>query len=464
MAGLKGCFPIAELSSYTKGWKIRARVTLKGPLRTFKAKSGTGEEGKVFHVDLLDCEGGDIRCNFFNQAVDLYHDKLQVGKCFEFSKGSLRLAKREYNRTSHKYEIIFDKEAIVEEVADDAGIDALKCVFSGLRSVASKTLPCTVDLCGVVVSFKQPVSFTSKDGKELVKREIIVADDTATSMSVTLWGERAQKEDKVFDDNPVICLKGVSVKEWNGSRAGSLISDGALLFDYKGAEVDRVREWWSSGGSSATLTALSQEGSAGVPRAPRGRPASLTDVRMAAEQGVADQEIFSVVCRLAVVQTKKQGESQPLYYMACQEPKQNNNLPCNRRVDQSNYCATCGKAGKVAPRLNLRCKFTDAKDSAWLTTFHEGAQRVINMEASAVKELEEKSREDLETAVRNSYFQQPFQVTIRAKAEVYNNEQRTNVSCIEARPVPRGEHGRFLLAELKTMLEKEALASSAGGA
>jgi len=73
-------------------------------------------------------------------------------------------------------------------------------------------------------------------------------------------------------------------------------------------------------------------------------------------------------------------------------------------------------------------------------------------------------RDALEGAIRRRYFARPLQVTIRAKAEVYNNEQRTNVSCIEARPVPRGEHGRFLLAELKTMLEKEALASSAGGA
>eukprot|EP00440_Ansanella_granifera_P031315 gb/GFBE01034001.1/.p1 GENE.gb/GFBE01034001.1/~~gb/GFBE01034001.1/.p1 ORF type:complete len:467 (+),score=133.58 gb/GFBE01034001.1/:1-1401(+) len=466
MANLKGCFPIRELSSYTKGWTIRARVTSRGPTRTFKPKNG-GDAGKVFHVDVLDCEGGEIRCNFFNQAADAFDEKLKVGKCFQLSKGNLRIANRQYNTTSHKYEIMFDKEAIVEEVADDAQIDQIKLNLCDLRAVASKTLPCTLDLCGVVVSFKQPYSFTSKDGKDLTKREILLADDSANSMSVTLWGERAQKEDKVFEGNPVVCIKGVTVKEWQSSRSGSLREDGALLFDRKEPEVQRVSQWWTNGGSSQKLTALSQDGPSG-PRAPQGKPADLWEVRQVAEKGVADQEVFNVVCRLAVVQTKKQGESQPLFYNACQELKENKalgkELPCNKRVDQSGYCASCGRAGKVAPRLNLRCKFTDCSDSGWFTTFHDGAQRVISMEATEVKELESKSREDLESAVRGSYFQQPFQVTIKAKAEVYNGEQRTNLSCVDARPVPVKDHARLMLSEIQDMLAQDLATSGAGGA
>ena len=41
-------------------------------------------------------------------------------------------------------------------------------------------------------------------GVELVKREITVADHTATSIDVTLWGDRAKQEDNLFDNKPPI--------------------------------------------------------------------------------------------------------------------------------------------------------------------------------------------------------------------------------------------------------------------
>jgi len=37
---------------------------------------------------------------------------------------------------------------------------------------------------------------------------------------------------------------------------------------------------------------------------------------------------------------------------------------------------------------------------------------------------------------------------VRAKCETYNGESRTNVSCIDARPVPLGQHGRAMLKEV----------------
>jgi len=154
----------------------------------------------------------------------------------------------------------------------------------------------------------------------------------------------------------------------------------------------------------------------------------------------------------------------PLFYMACQEPKKENGLPCNRRVDSSGYCPLHGQSAKVVPKLNLRCKFADAKDSAWLTTFHEAAQRVIGMEAEKVKELDAVSRESAESALRATYMQRPFQVTIRAKQEVYNNESRCNISCIDARPVPYAEHGRQLLGQIQEMLQEESTVAGVGGA
>merc|ERR1719253_322399 len=145
---------------------------------------------------------------------------------------------------------------------------------------------------------------------------------------------------------------------------------------------------------------------------------------------------------------RKQGEPQPLHYMACQEPKESNNYPCNKRVDEQGFCASCNKSGKVAPRLNVRCRFVDCEDQAWLTSFHEGASKILGMTGEEVRALElaaaekgEAGREELETAIRKRYFEQAMNITVRAKIDSYNGEARTNVSIIDARPVNQGEHG-----------------------
>mmetsp|Transcript_46462 Transcript_46462/g.137308 ORF Transcript_46462/g.137308 Transcript_46462/m.137308 type:complete len:458 (-) Transcript_46462:27-1400(-) len=445
-------FPIREISTYQAAWLIRARITAKSQMRTFGRPGTAG--GKVFSADLLDAEGGQIRASFFGAAADLFAAKLEQGKCYTFSRGSVRIANRQYNTCPHRYEIIFDEKALIIEVPDAEDIEVNKFCFTDLRALQTKVLPCTVDVCGILVDAKPLFAFTSKDGKELVKREITVADDTATSLRVTLWGERAKQDDVVFEKRVPVCLKGVSVKEWNGGRSGSLLEGGGLVFDAKLPEAERVRLWWSQGGSAQALVALSQDGEVAGSRVQAAKAATLGEVRRSAENLVSQQETYSCAVRLALVQTKKQGEAQQLAYMSCQEPKAGNGLPCNRRVDESGFCAACNRAGKVAPRLNLRCRFADFADSAWLTTFHEAAQQVLEMTAEEAKCLEqgEGGRQALEDAIRSKYFGQPLQLVVRAKLDSYNGEVRTNVTCVDARPVQRGAHGRCLLRDVHAML------------
>merc|ERR1712045_1083551 len=109
------------------------------------------------------------------------------------------------------------------------------------------------------------------------------------------------------------------------------------------------------------------------------------------------------------MQMKKREEVQPLYYLACQEPRQpGSTLACNKRVDGSGYCASCGRVVKVAPRLNIRCRFSDFTDGLWLTTFHEAAQKVLLTSAEEAQALEtgEGGRDVLEAAIRRRFFQQ----------------------------------------------------------
>lgn len=98
------------------------------------------------------------------------------------------------HRTNHRYEIVFDRDGAIEAVADDGKIDTIRFNFVDLRSLQSKALPCSVDLCGIIVAAKPTLEFTSKEGKDLVKREITLADDTENSIMVAIWGDRAKQD------------------------------------------------------------------------------------------------------------------------------------------------------------------------------------------------------------------------------------------------------------------------------
>ena len=79
-------FPIREISTYNgRNWTIRGRVTMKSQVRTFTNDRGNG---KVFSVDLLDKDGGEIKASFFNQSVDKFFDLIDAGKIYTFSKGT----------------------------------------------------------------------------------------------------------------------------------------------------------------------------------------------------------------------------------------------------------------------------------------------------------------------------------------------------------------------------------------
>lgn len=451
-------FPISEISTYIQRWTIKARVTSKSVLRSFSKQNGNG--GKVFHVNLLDAEKGEIRASFFGDAAEKYFDKMQQGKCYTLSRGNVRIANPQYNNCGHKYELVFDKLAEVADAADDDQIETMKLSITELRKVQTRALPATVDLCGIITEATSTYSFTSRDGKELVKREVTIADDSATSLTVTVWGERAKQEDSVFAGNPVICFKTVLVKDWQGGRSGSLAEGGAMMLNPKCPEAERVRRWWSEGGSSAGLTALSADRKLGA--GTRRAPAKSTDImglRKVSDQVLDQPESYSVVCRLAYVQLQKKGEPQPLYYMACQELKEGRSLPCNRKVDSSGFCASCNRAGQSAPRFTARCRFSDYGDSAWLTTFHEAVEHVLGMTAQKAQEVEsEGGREAFEMAINSRYFSEPLHLTVRAKLDTYNGETRTNITCTDSRPVKHGEHGRAMLQGIREMIaegEKE---------
>eukprot|EP00971_Amphidinium_carterae_P202339 4014801-Amphidinium_carterae.1 len=228
-------------------------------------------------------------------------------------------------------------------------------------------------------------------------------------------------------------------------------------------EAANLQQWWKQGGSTQNLTALSRAGGGGM--AQNAKDMTLGEMK-GESQRLADQMAhYNVASRLALVQLRKQGETQPLSYMSCQEPREGQSMPCQRRLDEKGFCVSCQRAGKAAPRLNLRCRFSDFADQAWLTTFNEPGEAVLGMSAKEVYDLENNGgRDKLEALIREKYFSQPFQLVVRAKLDFYQGESRTNITCVSAQPVNIKQHGRKMLKEIREHLLVAAEGSSATSA
>jgi len=180
---------------------------------------------------------------------------------------------------------------------------------------------------------------------------------------------------------------------------------------------------------------------------------SLTELRQIAQTLPENPTTYKVTARLGQIQTTKQGQKQPLSYMACSAPREGTQLMCNKRVDETGKCPVCGSMGKAVARLNTRCRFVDYADSIWCTTFHEGAEALLGMTGDEIHALEQADGTDVEDAIKQKYYQgTPFQLTIRVKTDMYQGEAKPNTSCIGARPIQREEHGKQLLAEINQML------------
>ena len=60
------------------------KVQLRGMEKTRHTSAG-----KMFSFDLLDAEGGQMRCVAFNDAAAMFHEKIQIGKLYRIARADV---------------------------------------------------------------------------------------------------------------------------------------------------------------------------------------------------------------------------------------------------------------------------------------------------------------------------------------------------------------------------------------
>lgn len=415
--------PISALTTFTKDFKILARITKLFDVKTFNGRNG---EGKVFNINVMDHNNDQISMKFFNDAVDEHHHKLEQGKCYVFQKGSIRLADKRFSSLDAEYEISIYKNSIIEEFEDTKAIGSQVNEFSYIGDLSLDKANTFVDIAAVVTEVMDPFSFTSKAGRDLVKRDVFIADQSDHSIKMTLWNEVAQEN---FSVGECLVLKRMKISDFNDQLSlGFDRQYSEILREPKINGMERVQDlqnWQSSSGALEGLKALSVGGPAkrSLPEAAFTTVEELNN-EYNLDSGFKEECVYQLMGRTAQFMC-----SEGSAYPAC-----SNSDRCKKKVREENnlwYCMSCGSSSNTCVwRYTMHTKFTGTGGTFWATLFDDQAEKLLSTPASAFVQMPFEEQKQL----TQKFELLEFKLTLRAKMEEYNGEIKPRFSILSLVP------------------------------
>ncbi|XP_065291671.2 replication protein A 70 kDa DNA-binding subunit [Dermacentor albipictus] len=431
--------PIASLTPYQNRWTIRVRVTNKSNIRTWSNSKG---EGKLFSMDLLD-ESGEIRATAFNAECDRLYDIVEVNKVYYISRAVIKNVRQGYSFSSIKndFEMSFIPETTITPCDDvTPNIPTLQFNFVPIPRLQEVSKDSVIDVIGVCKSASDIQTVTRRTtNQELKKRDISLVDRSGTEVSLTLWGDQAEKFDGT--DNPVVAVKGVRVSDFSGVSL-SLIGSSMLQLNPDIPESHALMGWYSREGMLLQTRSLSTR--SGGPMG--GGNSNWKSIAQAKAEGLGKgdkPDYYSVKACVSIIRKEN------CLYKAC--PSEN----CNKKVvDLQNGYYRCEKCAQETMdfkwRLLVSANLTDFSDGQWVTCFGKEAEMLIGASAEDLGDMYSKSsKEDCRyDDILNEVPFKPFIFRLRTKMEVYNDESRLKTSVMSVAPVNCVEYTQKLLKDI----------------
>lgn len=243
--------PIDSISPYQNKWVMKARVTSKSIIRTWNNPKG---EGKLFSFDLCD-ESGEIRATAFRDQVDKFYDLIEVDKVYYISKCQLKAANKQYSKLKNDYEMTLGNDTVIQECTDTAHVPEIKYNFVPISDIGAMESGAFVDVIAVCKETGDLTNLTSKQGKELTKREVTLVDQSNTSIQLTLWGDEARNFDGF--EQPVLLVKSARVGEYGGGKTLGTASGTSLKLNPDVNEGHVLRGWYDNDGAKGEIKQLS---------------------------------------------------------------------------------------------------------------------------------------------------------------------------------------------------------------
>lgn len=437
--------PISGLNMYSNRWTIRAKVTSKSDVRTWSNAKG---EGSLFSADLLDSSGVDVRCTFFKEAVDKFHHFLEEGRVYTFSGGKLKVANMQYNTCKSQFEITFDQNS---EIQLDTSGDDIRDSYSFVKIAALENVEPQgfVDILAVVKHVGETTSIVSKkSGKELLKCELTVEDDSGAEVRLTMWGDTASTAQSKFGNGPIVAFKRARVSDYGGRT----LSGGSFEVNPNIPQAQQLRQWWAVHGNKTASRSLSTTmgGNRGPePFEQRKNVSSIKSEQMGYNE---KPDWLSFKATITFLKKDKQGDD-GAWYTACA----NSGEPCRNMYkatqtsDGNWHCDKCQQTSeKCVRRYIFSGTVADDTCTSWVSIFNEQAEVL----------LDGAKADDLYAHVANGDGRDIYDSTFakatysdwilkcKVKQELVGDEQRVKTSLVSLSPVDYAAESRSLLKAL----------------
>ncbi len=124
--------PVKALNQFTNDWCIKARITKKNDVRSWKNQRG---EGHLLNIDLIDKEGTRIQATSFNETAHKFDRELEENQVYTFEGGQIKLANKRYTSIKNDYCLTFDNNTIIKKCDQDMDITEAGFSFSTLDMI-----------------------------------------------------------------------------------------------------------------------------------------------------------------------------------------------------------------------------------------------------------------------------------------------------------------------------------------
>ncbi|KAK5868813.1 hypothetical protein PBY51_009790 [Eleginops maclovinus] len=425
--------PIASLNPYQSKWTVRARITNKSGIRTWSNSRG---DGKLFSMEMVD-ESGEIRVTGFNQEVDKFFTLVEVGKVYYVSKGSLKIANKQYTSVKNDYEMTLNGESSIIPCEDASDVPMVQCDFVSIGELENREKDAIVDVIGVCKSVDDVTRLTTKANKEVSKRTLNLMDMSGKVVTVTLWGEEAEKFEG--SGQPIIAVKGAKLSDFGGRSLSASFSS-TVMINPDIPEAYKLRGWYDKEGHAMDGQSLTEvKGSGGG----NTNWKTLSDVKTE-HLGHGDKADY-YTCIATIVYLRKEN----CLYQAC--PSQD----CNKKVvDQHNGMFRCEKCDKEFPnfkyRLILSANIADYADNQWVTCFQESAEAILGQNAAYLGQLKDSNEAAFDEIFQQGNFN-TFVFRSRVKLETYNDESRIKATVMEVKPVDHLDYSKRLIMNIRKL-------------
>ncbi|KAL7487194.1 hypothetical protein ACHAW6_012791 [Cyclotella cf. meneghiniana] len=440
--------PIAGLNMYSNRWVIRAKITNKSEIRTWSNAKG---EGSLFSIVLLDSSGFDVKCTFFKEAVDKFYNMLEEGKVYNFSGGRLKVANMQYNTCKSQFEITFDQNSEIH-LDNDGGDIQETYEFKKIADLEHMEPNSYVDILGVVKHVGEVSTIIAKkSGKEMIKCELTVEDDSHADVRLTLWGQAAQNAPGTFANCPVVAFKKARL----GDFGGRSLSGGNPSLNPCIPQTNQLAQWWALNGNKTQSRSLSS-GGGGV----GGRDSfdQRKEVRSIKEEHMGNNEkpdYLNFKATFNFIKREKQGgdDSGGCWYTACA----NSGEPCKnmfKATQTSDGNWHCDKCQQTYPncvrRFIISACVADDTATTWVSLYNEQAETLF--EGVTADQLYQNFIETNDKDLYNSTFLKStyteWVMTCKVKQELVGDETRTKTSIVRMSPVDYVKESRNILTAL----------------